>query len=239
MINIENKNIWCFSAHADDETLGCGGAIHKLSKTNEIWTTTFTNGVGARYLTGYEPIHKPSILRSGEANAAASRVENQNEAGKILGIKSSATFIYLDNMMDQCSTLSVAKNIEETCLKSLDPDIVFTHFRGDLNVDHQKVSEATYVALRPQPGQRCKLILEYSVASSTEYSVTDFNPNFFIELSKENADAKIEAFKQYEKESREFPHPRSPKAILNQMMYWGSYIGAEYAEPFVCRRAII
>ena len=35
-MEIKNKNILILSPHTDDETLGCGGLIHKLSHNNKI-----------------------------------------------------------------------------------------------------------------------------------------------------------------------------------------------------------
>lgn len=238
-MEIKSKNIWCFAAHADDETLGCGGTINKLWRENTIHSTAFTNGVGARYLSGSEPVHKPVILKEGEHEEAQERLKSWEKAQKILGIKGGPFQVgnYLDNMMDQYPTLRVAKDVE-SCLEHMDPDIVFTHFRDDLNVDHQKVSEATYVALRPQPGQKCKMILEYEISSSTEYSQYDFNPNVFVDIT-DQIETKIEAFQQYEKEGRAYPHPRSIQSIMNRAAYWGSCVGVNFAEAFVCRRMII
>jgi len=237
-MEIKGKNVWCFAAHADDETLGCGGTLNKIWRDNIIWSTVFTDGVGARYLEGSEPAHKPEVPKEGQFEEAKERSQSWQEARQVLGIRNGhVAGIYLDNMMDQYSTLKVAKNIEG-CIEQIDPDIVFTHFRDDLNVDHQKVSQATYVALRPQPGQKCKMILEYETPSSTEYSQYDFNPNVFVDVT-DHYEAKLEAFEKYEKEGRQYPHPRSRMALANRMAYWGSMIGVDFAEAFVCRRMII
>jgi N-acetylglucosamine malate deacetylase 1 len=39
---MKNKKILIFSPHTDDETLGCGGTINRLSKDNEIFIVCFS-----------------------------------------------------------------------------------------------------------------------------------------------------------------------------------------------------
>ena len=46
---MKNKKILVVAAHPDDELLGCGGSLKKLSKDKcNIFTLFFTNGVSAR-----------------------------------------------------------------------------------------------------------------------------------------------------------------------------------------------
>ena len=46
MINMKNnKKILIIAAHPDDEALGCGGTISKLSMTNEVQTLIFGEGL--------------------------------------------------------------------------------------------------------------------------------------------------------------------------------------------------
>ena len=46
---LKNKKVLVLAAHPDDETLGCGATIHKLSSLGcDIEVITFTDGVGSR-----------------------------------------------------------------------------------------------------------------------------------------------------------------------------------------------
>ena len=43
----------------------------------------------------------------------------------------------------------------------------------------------------------------------------------------------------YQFEKRDFPHPRSPKALKNRAITWGVSIGVNYAEAFQLIKLII
>ena len=46
---MKNKNVLVIVAHADDETLGCGGTIQKLKKLGyQVYVMIFTDGVSSR-----------------------------------------------------------------------------------------------------------------------------------------------------------------------------------------------
>jgi hypothetical protein len=47
---------------------------------------------------------------------------------------------------------------------------------------------------------------------------------------------KIAAFAHYETERREYPHPRSERAIRAASEFYGSSCGVAHAEPFVLVR---
>ena len=53
-----------------------------------------------------------------------------------------------------------------------------------------------------------------------------------------NLKAKIKGMESYEFEKREFPHPRSPKALKNIAQYRGVSVGSEYSEAFCIIRCI-
>lgn len=206
------------AAHPDDEVLGCGGLIKKLSSQEEFYVVILSGGADTRYDKSME-----NVLR-----------ENAINANKILG----TTEVFFENLpnqkMDNIPLLEVTQVIEKY-INELKPDRVFTQHIGDLNKDHQVVAEATFTATRPIVGQRVKEVYSYNVPSSTEWNLVEgkhtFVPNVFIDI-KEQLDSKIEAMKYYESECREYPHPRSPQSLKAHSNYWGLVSGYEYAEPF-------
>lgn len=209
----KNKKILILAAHPDDETLGCGATISKLSaQGSEIQLLTFTDGVSAR-----DKIEK-----------------NRNfvleKCSEILGIKHFKFGDFPDNQMDTVSLLSVIKFIEKNTL--FDPDIIFTHHNDCLNIDHSIINKATMTAFRPQTGKK-QQIYGYYVPSSTDYNpYSNFNGNVYHDVTgyEEN---KIICLRQcYDGEMKKFPHSRSYENIENLMKVWGSEVGVKYAEKF-------
>ena len=144
------NNILVLAAHPDDETLGCGATLSKLaSEGNRISLLTFTDGVGSRN-TGEE-----------------GRNTKVEKVAEILGIQHFSVGNFPDNAMDTVPLLSICKHIEEHVKEQ--PDLIFTHFSGDLNIDHQIVTRAALTVFRPQSGFK-NAIYAYHVPSSTDYN---------------------------------------------------------------------
>jgi len=212
-------------AHPDDETLGLGGTLAThASKKAEITVLIFADGESARG-SGSKSIQK--------------RRDQAKKASKILGIKKMKFLNYRDQKLDQIPVLELAKKVESV-IKELKPEIVYSHFWGDLNQDHQMVFNATSIAVRPLPGSTIKKFLCFETPSSTELSIRSqsFHPNFFVKINKALMKKKIQALEQYKGELRPHPHPRSKEAIANRASHWGTQNGLEYAEAFMSVREI-
>ena len=206
------------AAHPDDEVLGCGGLIKKVSKTENCFVLILSSGAETRYKKSMEDILKNNALKSNH----------------ILGTKETFFENLPNQKMDTLPILKITQLIERY-IKKIKPTRVFTHHIGDLNKDHQVVAEATITACRPIVGQIVKELYSYNVPSSTEWNEIEgeknFIPNTFIDI-KDELKYKIKAMKCYKSECREYPHPRSPKALKTHSNYWGLVTGLEYAEPF-------
>ena len=82
--------------------------------------------------------------------------------------------------------------------------------------------------------------LEALVAKTPEWTpapVNWFVPNWFVDITG-TLERKLAAFAHYETERREYPHPRSERAIRAAAEYYGASCGCEYAEPFVLVRGL-
>lgn len=214
------KKVLVLAAHPDDETLGCGGTINRLSKEGcQIQLITFTNGESSR----------------GESNK-----DRNNLLDKVsdkLGIQKFSSGDFPDNAMDSIPLINICKFIEAEV--TYNPDIIFTHHPEDMNIDHQLVAKATFTVFRPQSGGKHQ-IFSFFVPSSTDYNPTlNLVGHSYFKLLKENLEAKLETLKIYDNEMRNYPHTRSYKNIENLMRVWGSEVGTEFAEKFLKIRELV
>lgn len=168
-----SKIVLVVAAHADDEVLGCGGTIAKHATSGDkVYVVFMTNGVGSRNAKIDEIKH---------------RKKASEEAAKILGVSLTKQFDFPDNKMDTVALLDVIQSIEDVISK-LQPEIIYTHHIGDLNIDHQITHKAVMTACRPQPDCCVKEIYSFEVPSSTEWQTlgySTFIPNAYIDISEQ------------------------------------------------------
>ena len=121
------------------------------------------------------------------------------------------------------------------------PQVVYVHHAGDVNVDHRRLHEAAVTACRPTPGHSVMRLLSFEVASSTEWqppgSGSAFQPNWFVDISAQ-LQRKCEALEAYASEMRPWPHPRSSTAVEHLARWRGAQVGVEAAEAFCLLRNI-
>lgn len=223
-------------SHPDDETLGCGGTIARLTaEGHEVAVAVFADGVGSRFTMDEQRTPAPSPYHAAVAQRRAQFVQ----AMRVLGVAGFREFALPDNQFDAVPLLHIAGLVEQ-CLREIQPDVVYTHWGGDLNQDHALLHRATLIATRPQPGCTVRELLAYEVPSSTEWAfgVMPFQPNVFVDISGDLLARKIAAMACYAQEMRPYPHPRSPEALRARAQYWGSVAGTEAAEAFVLMRGV-
>ena len=213
------NKVLVIAAHPDDEWLGCGGSILKhLESGDEVNAVFVSDGHSSR-------------------NKSHSRNKITEDLFNEIGCKQPIFLDFKDNMLDSYSRLEIIQSLEEVS-ESIEPNLVYTHFFDDLNVDHRLVSECVHTCFRPVPGSSVKSLLLFEVLSSTEWSYPySFKPNYFVNIKKQLS-KKINAMKMFKNEIRDFPHPRSPENIQFVAGRWGSVSGFEAAEAFEIIRKI-
>jgi len=223
MTNLErndetSKKVLVLAAHPDDETLGAGATLARLAQEGYyIKLITFTDGVGAR------------------EDSKTNRNEKLDAVCSVLGISDYACGKFPDNKMDTVSLIEVCKFIENNV--DFEPDIIFTHHPGCLNIDHSIVYRATITVFRPQNGKKAE-IYSYYVPSSTDYNpLARFNGNVYFNV-EEHVDKKMEALRVYDEEMRDYPHTRSYENIINLLKTAGAQVGLKYAEKLQLIRSI-
>lgn len=230
----DNKRILIVVAHPDDELLGLGATMNKLINENNVKTHVVILGEG---ITSRSNLRD---LKQWENELATHKVNILN-AQKAIGYHTVSTYDFPDNRFDSVALLDIVKVIEKE-KQQFNPEIIFTHHGGDLNVDHQRTFEAVMTACRPMEHEAVKAIITFETPSGTEWRANSdprhFLPNFFMSVNSENIESKIEGMECYEFESRAFPHPRSPEALRIQAQRWGIIIGVNYAEAFNIVRMI-
>ena len=219
------------AAHPDDEVLGCGGTIARLTQEgNNVYTALLGEGITSRYQQSKD-VPKGAVDELHKCS---------RQAAGLLGVRDVFTNNLPDNRFDTIPFLDVVKIIEKL-IEKINPSVVYTHQGGDLNIDHQIVHRAVLTATRPVKDQPVREIYAFCISSSTEWAFQSFNPpfqpNVFVNIS-ETLDIKVKALSCYKSEIRKFPHPRSPEAITTLARYWGSVAGYEAAEPFMLIRSI-
>ena len=214
--------VLCVAAHPDDETLGCGGTLHRcVEQGHDVRVVTFTNGGDAR---------KAGCDRRGQLHAAAF----------VIGFKVLETFNFRDNAMDDTYLLSFVKSLESIiALSCFVPDVVLTHSHDCLNVDHRRVFETVEVVFRSSP---CK-IMTFPIPSSSELRMSrgeGLRPNAYVVLSEQQVKMKLRALEEcYGSEMRPDPHSRSLENIERLMRTWGAQVGVKYAEQFTIVKEVI
>jgi len=163
--------------------------------------------------------------------------EQIHKANRIIGVKKVFIYDFPDNRFDTVPLLDIVKVIENIKDK-VKPDIIFTHYEKDLNIDHKITYQAVITATRPLPDETVKEIYSFEILSSTEWGYPlNFSPNVFFDIA-ETIDLKLKAMAKYKTELREFPHPRSLESIRLNAQLWGMKAGLKYAEAFKVVRMI-
>jgi LmbE family N-acetylglucosaminyl deacetylase len=215
------------AAHPDDEVLGVGAtAARRAAAGDSVHLAILGEGVTSR--TGVD------------SGTVVALQDDARAVAVMLGAKSVAFGQLPDNRFDTLALLDIVNRVEGW-VREVDPEVVYTHHPGDLNVDHRLTFQAVLTATRPFPGSRVCEVYAFEVASSTEWAfgrlATPFSPTVFEDVAS-TIELKVAALERYRSERRAFPHPRSAEALRAIARRWGSVVGLPYAEAFELIRAI-
>lgn len=220
-------------AHPDDEVLGAGGVMHRLT----------TEG------------HTVDVcVMSAEAHARDRRPSTEDlysdteAACALLGVGRLIPGPFPNIEFNTVPHLHLVKFIEDAIVET-EAQVVITHHPADLNNDHLHTSLACQAATKLCQ-RRAGLapivdVLLMEVVSATDWSLHSgmrpFEPNTFVELSDVDISKKLEALASYRGVMREHPHPRSVESITGLARFRGSQAGISYAEAFqsVFRRGML
>ena len=222
-----NKQILVIAAHPDDEVLGCGGTILRHVKEGASVHVLFLgDGVSSRGDSD------PKLVKA--------RKESAVKACEVLGVAIVGFEKFPDNMFDTAPLLDIVR-VVESAKKEVNPQIIYTHHGGDLNIDHRITCQAVLTAFRPQPDEEFFEIRAFETNSSTEWSayaiMPPFIPDTFVDISQ-YLDRLLNAYSCYADEMRDEPHARSLEALKIAALRRGREAGLQAAEAFMTLRRI-
>jgi LmbE family N-acetylglucosaminyl deacetylase len=159
---VDAPTILCLGAHCDDIEIGCGGTLLELSGK-------------------YPKAVLHSVVFSSNREREAETREAHAEIGSGFSNLSMDVHRFRNGYFP--SESAEIKDAFESLKNSIQPDIVFTHFREDRHQDHRLVSDLTWNTFRDH------LVLEYEVA---KYDGDLGRPTAYVEISENNAHQKVD-----------------------------------------------
>ena len=207
---IESPRIACLGAHCDDIEIGCGGVLMKLAES-------------------YPGSTFDLIVFSGDESRAA---ESRRAARSLLGDSANLNLHFLE-LRDGFLPYDggEAKSKLREISKSLDADVVFTHYRDDAHQDHRLVSELTANEFRDQ------LILEYEIP---KYDGDLGSPNIFVPLDDQTATRKIDVIlERFASQSDKHWFSRDTFEALMHLRGIEAGRSVQFAEAFYCRKMVL
>jgi LmbE family N-acetylglucosaminyl deacetylase len=224
-----SKKVLIVAAHPDDEVLGCFGTVARLIKQGyEAYTLILGEGKTSRDESRIVENKKDEI------EVLNSEIQKAND---IIGVKKVFVESFPDNRFDSVDLLDIIKVVSKV-KEEVKPDIIFTHYEHDLNIDHQITYKAVITATRPMEDEPVSEIYSFEILSSTEWNYPlSFSPDIFYDIS-ETIDLKVNAMKEYKSELCEYPHPRSLEGIELNAKYHAMRVGKRYVEAFKSIRVL-
>jgi LmbE family N-acetylglucosaminyl deacetylase len=205
----EHLKVLCLGAHSDDIEIGCGGTLLQLAQ-------------GGREVSFHWVVFTAGCQRAEEARTAAARITGGCETTLVLKD-------FKDGFLPYNGAL-VKESFEEL-KKAINPDLIFTHWRGDAHQDHRLISELTWNTFRNH------LILEYEIP---KYDGDLGKPNVFVPIGDADRLKKVEIL------CDSFGSQRSkawftPETFFGLMRLRGMESNAPsgYAEAFHARKVLI
>ena len=210
--------IMVISPHPDDETLGAGGSLLKLSNLgNEIyWMNVTDAGMGEHYSADFVKKRRIQINRIKQHYVFDRFINLRFPPAELNdGIKGEL-INYMGRVFDE-----------------MKPECLILPDYNDAHSDHRYVFEAAYACSKIFRRSFIRRILTMEIISETNFAMPYdiFKPNLYIDIT-DYLDKKLEALKIYDTELDALPFPRSLEAIKAQAIIRGTEAGVLYAEAF-------
>lgn len=211
--------------HPDDEILGCGGTMARIAAAGgDVSVAIVTRGMAPQF--------SDEFVASIRAEAKASHA--------LIGVRET---LYLDLPAAALDTVAATElnGALSKLVREVRPDTIFLPFIGDIHTDHQLTFLAAMVAARPRDSQAPRRIYAYETLSETNWyapGITPaFVPNVFIDIA-DTIETKLDAFRCFESQVKQFPDERSIEAIRALAVMRGASMYLKAAEAFMLVRQV-
>lgn len=213
------------SPHADDEVIGCGGLIHRLTSAGkEVHVRVVATG-------DIEFYHLNRVV------SAEERYAELKDAMDYLNVNSyDVLFRSLESELDTIPIKDVIKKLD-LVLQRVQPTAVLIPYPS-FHQDHKVVFDASFAALRPSPGSKTVFVAMYEYPFIS-WSYESLNGgSLYVDIS-ESLDHKIEALKKHKSQIREGRHMISPETVRLWAEKRGLEASIDYAEKYSILRAVM
>lgn len=207
-------SVLVLSPHPDDEVIGAGGLIHRVSQ-------------GGLAVVSYGHVGDIQRMREAEASTVA--------LGAIVSLLRDAND---DSWMDSGSLAPLVGVIEDR-IECYRPQCVLIPDPGGFHQEHRAVAEAAMAAMRPSGSTdrwRPPIVACFEEPSDSWRIAEPMRPTWYVALSERDMLVKRQAMMCHESQMRNWPSERSLQAIDALARLRGAQAGVEYAEAFTLLR---
>lgn len=216
------KKVLFVAAHADDETLGCGGTILKHKAQGDEIHWLLMSGP-----TAAPPMYYSQEVIERRANTVK-KVEMAYRFDSVCYLGFQAMFLH------QIDAKDMIMKIDEAIMR-IKPEIIYLMNNTDVHSDHRIAFDAVYACTKSFRKPFIEQILMLEALSETEFALatqaTSFCPNVYVDITP-YMDKKLEIMEMYKDQLMQEPYPRSLSSIKALARVRGSRAGVMYAEAF-------
>jgi LmbE family N-acetylglucosaminyl deacetylase len=220
------ERVLVIAVHPDDETLGCGGTLLRLSAEGAELHWLIVSGMSAEGGYSRNEIEKRDV-------------EIQRVAAGF-GFTTVTKLEHPARRIDEVPLSQLVAQISKT-FDQIKPNQVFLPYHHDPHSDHRHTFAAAYSCTKNFRYPFIKRVLMMEVLSETDFAQSadgGFTPNVFVNIT-DYFDTKIQLMSIYESEISQHPFPRSKTTLTALATLRGAAAGCMYAESFMLLKDII